>query len=392
MQADDLGRYIKKKPSDFIVEEILPFEPLDKGSYKLFRLKKSNLSTIQVIRFLSQLFSIKPSQIGFAGLKDKFAVTTQFITVTQDIQTPDRICYQNLRGKWIRREKIDFEKEHGFCIETAGFTEKPLEIGKNKGNRFLIKIYNLTKEDRKRFYENLEVVKNFGSPNYFGEQRFGSVKGRNDFIFMYLLKGEVEKALKLYFSIKGSVKNWGRWEDLYRDLRGKVEQYERDLILGLKRGLPPEKAIRILPKNIRLMFNFAFQSYLWNEYLRRYIEKKYPFKRVSFIHGWKLSFYREIYDLDYLKNLKIPYTGKQFIPEDRLLTDIINKILKETGIKETDFEKEVAGIKVLTDGLRDAIFYPEDFKISGKTKKTITVSFFLPAGSYATVLLRNLIF
>ena len=388
----DLGRYIKKKPSDFIVEEELPFEPLNKGSYKLFRLKKSNLSTIQVIRFLSKLLGIKPSQIGFAGLKDKFAITTQFITIPQDIQAPDHICYQNYGGKWIKKEKIDFQKEQGFCAESIGFTDKPLELGGNRGNRFLIKIHNLTKEDRRRFYTNLQIIKNYGSANYFGEQRFGSVKGRNDFIFLYLLKGETEKALKLYFSIKGSVKNWGRWEDLYRDLRGRLEQYERDLILGLKRGLSPEKAIRILPKNIRLMFNFAFQSYLWNEYLRRYIEKKYPFKRVGFIHDWKLSFYKEVYDLEYLKNLKIPYTGKEYPTEDSSLRDIIEKTLKESGIKDTDFEKEVAGIKVLTDGLRDAIFFPEDFRVAEKTKSSITVSFFLPTGSYATVLLRNLIF
>ncbi len=388
----DLGRYIKKKPSDFIVEEVLPFEPLNKGSYKLFRLKKNNLSTIQVIRFLSKLLGIKPSQIGFAGLKDKFAITTQFITVPQDIPVPDRVCYQIYGGKWIKKEKIDLQKEHGFCAELIGFTEKPLVLGENKGNRFLIKIHNLTKEDRKRFYSNLQIVRNYGSANYFGEQRFGSVKGRNDFIFLYLLKGETEKALKHYFSIKGSVKNWGKWEELYRDFRGKLEQYERDLILGLKRGLSPEKAVRILPKNIRLMFNFAFQSYLWNEYLRKYIEKKYPFKRVSFINRWKLSFYTEVYDLEYLKNLKIPYTGREYPPEDELLADIIEETLKESGIKEKDFGKEVAGIKVLTDGLRDAVFFPEDFKVVEKTKNSIRVSFFLPTGSYATVLLRNLIF
>ncbi|WP_456466043.1 tRNA pseudouridine(13) synthase TruD [Persephonella sp.] len=387
----DLGRYIKKKPSDFIVEEVLPFKPLNKGSYKLFRLKKSNLSTIQVIRFLSKLLGVKPSQIGFAGLKDKFAITTQFITIPQDIPVPDCVCYQIYGGKWVKKEKIDLQKEHGFCAELIGFTEKPLEIGENKGNRFLIKIHNLTKEDRKRFYSNLQIVMNYGSANYFGEQRFGSVKGRNDFIFLYLLKGETEKALKHYFSIKGSVKNWGKWEELYRDFRGKLEQYERDLILGLKRGLSPEKAIKILPKNIRLMFNFAFQSYLWNEYLRKYIEKKYPFKRVGFINRWKLSFYTEVYDLEYLKNLKIPYTGRGYPPEDELLADIIEKTLKESGIKEKDIGKEVAGIEVLTDGLRDAVFFPEDFKVVEKTKNSIRVSFFLPTGSYATVLLRNLV-
>ncbi|SNZ11045.1 tRNA pseudouridine13 synthase [Persephonella hydrogeniphila] len=388
----DLEKFIKRRPADFIVEEVLPFKPQEKGKYKLYELKKSNLSTLQVVRFIASLLKIKPSEIGFAGLKDKIAVTTQYITLPESVNFLENISYLYHGGRWIKADKINFENQTGFSMKFTGFTQTPLSLGDNLGNRFIIKIDNIDKDRRKVFYSNLEVVKKFGCANYFGEQRFGSVKGRNDFIFLYLLKGNIEKAMKIYFSIKGNIKNWGKWEALYRDLKGKLEQYERDLILGLKRGLPPEKAVRILPKNIRLMFNFAFQSYMWNEYLRKYIEAKYPFKRVSFIHNWKLSFYTEVYDIEYLKNLQIPYTGKEFLIEDKTLKEIIKRTLEEHSITEDLFDKELIGIKVLTDGLRNAVFFPEEFKIVQKTKNTITVKFFLPAGSYATILLRNLLF
>ncbi|WP_457643641.1 tRNA pseudouridine(13) synthase TruD [Persephonella sp.] len=387
----ELGKHIKKKPSDFVVEEVPSIDISSSGRYPVYLLKKSGLSTLQVVRFLSYRYRIKPSDIGFAGLKDKVAITTQYLTFPPDIPIPERECFKHHSGKWLKQDRLNYEQETGFCIEKVGYTEEKLQLGQIKGNLFRIKIHSLGKELRRRFYENLQQVELYGCPNYFGEQRFGSIKGTNDFIFLHILKGEFEKALKIYFSIKGDIKNWGNWEAFYRDFRGKVEQYERDLILGLKRGLSFEKAFRILPKNIRLMFNFAFQSYMWNEYLRRYIEARYPFVRVPFMGRWRLSFYTDVDDIGYLKNLEIPYTGREFPPEDKLLKKIIDDTIRELGIGEDAFGKEVGGIKLLTDGLRKAVFIPENLRVVSKTKNSITLSFFLPAGSYATVLIRRLL-
>ncbi|ACO03560.1 MAG TPA: tRNA pseudouridine(13) synthase TruD [Persephonella sp.] len=387
-----LEYYIKKELSDFIVEEVFDKEIKEKGDYQIFILTKSNLSTIQVVRFLASFYRLKPSDIGFAGLKDRFAITKQYLSFPSDINIPERVVFQLRNGKWEKTDNVDFSRSTAFSLEKIGYSDSPIKLGDNRGNLFSIKIHNLNREMRRLFYENLDRAKIYGFPNYFGEQRFGSVKGRNDFIFLYLLKGETEKALKLYFSIKGSVKNWGNWEKLYRDLRGVLENYERDLILGLKRGLSFEKAVRILPKNIRLMFNFAFQSYLWNEYLRRYIEKKYPYKRVPFIHNWYLSYYIELYDLEYMKDLKIPYLNRDYRTEDDLLKGIIEKTLEEKGIREEHYGKEIAGIKVLTDGERPAITFPQDIRITDKTKKSLRINFFLPTGSYATVFLRALLY
>ncbi|NPA53120.1 MAG: tRNA pseudouridine(13) synthase TruD [Aquificae bacterium] len=95
--------------------------------------------------------------------------------------------------------------------------------------------------------------------------------------------------------------------------------------------------------------------------------------------------------MDYLKNLEIPYTGKVFKIEDDILKRIIKETLKKYKIREEDIEREVIGIKVLTDGKRKAIVFPKDLKVKHKKDDSLELDFFLPAGSYATILLRNIL-
>ncbi len=383
-----LYNHFKKNISDFIVEEKL--KSIEGGDYPLYILKKSNVSTIEAIRVLAGFFKIHPADIGFAGLKDKFGITTQYITLIKR-DFPEELCFVKKHGKWVKDRFISHVEDTGFCIKRVGTYYKKLEIGELAGNYFSITLRNLSKEQKKRIYHNIEIVKQFGFPNYFGEQRFGNIKGQKHFILPYLLKGDFNKAVEIYLKNKGYHGKLDSWEEVYRRLRGKLEIYERDFILGLKRGLKPEKAFRILPKNIRLMFNFAYQSFLWNKYLSRYIKEKYPYKSVEFINNWRLNFYLRVYDIEYLKNLEIPYTGKEFLIEDDILKKIIKDTLREHKIKEGDIEREIVGIKVLTDGKRKAIAFPENFRITKKTDKSLSLKFFLPSGSYATILLRNLL-
>ncbi|WP_163328670.1 tRNA pseudouridine(13) synthase TruD [Desulfurobacterium thermolithotrophum] len=381
---------IKREPKDFIVEEIPILEPKEEGKYYFVKLKKSNVSTLEALRVISRLLKIPLKEVGFAGLKDRYAITEQYLTVPINYQI-EKKCFKLVNNRWEEVNSVNFEKEMGFCLEVLGYVEKSLSLGDLKGNRFIITVKNFEKNMRERFYKNLELVKSYGFPNYFGEQRFGSVKSRDDFVLRYLLKGDFDGALRSYFFGKSSVDYWGDWRKLYKTLSPALEEYEKDLIRGLMRGLTAEKAFRILPKNVRLMFNFAFQSFLWNEYLREYIEAKYPFERVPFINNWKLSYYTQVYDIDYLRKLEILYTGHQFSPVDETLKKIIKKVQQKYEIKKEWFDKEVGGMRVMTDGLRKAVVFPEELKILEKTKRTIKLKFSLPPGSYATVLLRFLL-
>ena len=380
---------IKTRPEDFVVEEIPVLEPKESGRFYLVELKKRNVSTLEALRVLSRFLKIPLKEVGFAGLKDKFAVTTQYLTVPTDYSV-EEACFRLNRG-WERADGVNWNSDVAFCVKPLGKVDRPLTLGDLKANRFTVVIRNFEKSLRKRFYRNYEIVKRYGFPNYFGEQRFGSVKGRDDFVLKYMLKGDFEGALRSYFFGSSSVDYWGNWRELYKILSPTLEEYEKDLIKGLMRGLTPEKAFRILPKNVRLMFNFAYQSFLWNEYLREYVEEKYPFVRVPFINNWKLSYWIEVWDKDRLKKLEIPYTGHVHRPTDRTLKRVIRKVQSKYGVKEEWFDREIAGIVVMTDGLRKAWVSPNSFKVLEKTKDRMKVTFTLPSGSYATVLLRFLL-
>ena len=379
---------IKTKPEDFVVEELPNLTPGDEGKFWFLKLKKRDTSTLEALRVISRFLKVPLKKIGFAGLKDRYAVTTQYLTVPVEFEVRNAAFAYD--GRWKEVPAFDF-KGMGFTVEVVGKVNRPLTLGDLKGNRFTVTVRNFEKNLRERFYRNYEVVKRFGFPNYFGEQRFGSVKSRDDFVLRYLLRGDFDGALRSYFFGKSSVDFWGDWRRLYKTLSPALEEYEKDLIRGLMRGLTPEKAFRILPKNVRLMFNFTFQSFLWNECLRLYVEEKYPFVRVPFINNWKLSYYLEVDDWERLKELQIPYTGREYPPEDEVLKRVMEKVFRRYGVKEEWFNAEVGGMVVMTDGLRRAVVEPEGFKVLEKTKRSMKLTFTLPPGSYATVLLRFLL-
>ncbi len=384
-----LYSHIKTEPEDFVVEEIPSIDFLGGESFDVFRLKKRGVSTFEAIKVFTEFLRCPFEDVGFSGLKDKFAITTQYITVPSGRVNKDCCVFIYEKG-WKKVESVKDEKSW-FCFERVGKTAEALFPGKIKGNRFTVKIRNFEKTMRKKFYKNLQIVKLYGFANYFGEQRFGSVKSKEDFILRYVLKGDFETALKIYFLGKKKTGDVVDWREVYVVLKPKLEEYERDMFEGLLRGLSYEKAFMIFPKNLRLMFNFAFQSFLWNEILARYIDKKYFSVQVPFLNNWKLYFYTDVFDFDYLKKLKIPYTGDRYSVEDKLLKEIMSEVFRESGVKKEFFNNEVGGIRLLTDGLRRAVVVPENFKIVSKTKRDITLSFELPPGSYATILLRKLL-
>ncbi|WP_297444760.1 tRNA pseudouridine(13) synthase TruD [Desulfurobacterium sp.] len=382
-----LYSHIKKIPEDFVVEEVPALKVVSEGAFDVFILKKRNVSTLEAVRIISKLLKFSLKSIGFAGLKDKYAVTTQYITVPSGKITEEKLSFYN-DGRWRVGKR---QSNSSFEIKFIGKSKKPLTIGNIYGNKFTIKIRNFEKSMREKFYRNLQTVKLYGFPNYFGEQRFGSVKSRDDFVLRYILKGDFVKALKVYFLGKEKIDMLTDWQNIYKVLKPTLEEYEKDLLRGLLKGLPAEKAFRILPKNIRVMFNFAFQSYLFNRILGEYILNKYSYRQVPFINNWKLYFYLEVPDFEYFKNLQIPYTGKNLPPEDSLLKKVMKKVFKEEKVTPSVFDMEIAGMKVMTDGQRKAVVIPENFKIVSKTKKDVTIQFILPPGSYATILLRALL-
>ncbi len=372
---------IKAKPEDFFVKEIIDIPLKDKGEYAYYRLKKKDRNTVDIVRELAQKFRLPVKDITFAGLKDKNAVTEQYLAIKGLKNPPERV------------------EGDSYKLTLVGFADQPLELGKFKGNYFEIVVRNLTKRERENAERNIPFVEKYGFANYFGEQRFGSIKNAKEFLIKHLLRHKYEEALREYllsysdWRMKRRLKKlWGNWREFLKAMP-KAATYERKVVEELAKGVSFKQAFMALPKNVRLMFAFTFQSYLWNRYLYRFVVRYFPHCRVpAGIKDWEYAFYTKMNDaiFEEIKDLEIPYLGIEYKPQNPKVERVIREILEEEGITPEILKEERIGIKLFTDGVRKAIAIPQGLRMERVSRSAVKLSFVLPPGSYATVLLRKL--
>jgi tRNA pseudouridine13 synthase len=148
---------IKTTPDDFAVEEVLGFEPSDEGEHVFLRIEKRGENTDYVARLIARLAGVKRRDIGYAGLKDRHGRTVQWFSVQLPGQAgPD---WRELESATVR--VLDVRRNR-----------RKLRRGATTGNRFDITIRELAGE-RADLEQRLAQIAERGVPNYFGAQRFG---------------------------------------------------------------------------------------------------------------------------------------------------------------------------------------------------------------------------
>ncbi|VAW98863.1 tRNA pseudouridine(13) synthase [hydrothermal vent metagenome] len=153
-----LGKGILKKiPDDFIVTETLSFPFSDEGEHAYLKIRKTGQNTQWVCQRLARHFSVKERDIGYAGLKDRHAITTQWFSFP---------C------KFISDEKIESFAEEGIEILEQQRHSGKLRKGAIKYNQFEIRLHEVD-ADQLNLIERLKLIQQHGVPNYFDEQRFG---------------------------------------------------------------------------------------------------------------------------------------------------------------------------------------------------------------------------
>lgn len=153
---------LKTEPDDFIVEEILSFEPEGSGEHAFLYIEKAGENTEYIARLLARHAGVRQRDIGFAGLKDRHGRTRQWFSVW-------------LPGKSDPDWSI-LESDHLKILQISRHARK-LKRGILSGNRFAIRMRHW-QGDRELTERQLQWIKTQGFPNYFGEQRFGH-QGRN---------------------------------------------------------------------------------------------------------------------------------------------------------------------------------------------------------------------
>jgi tRNA pseudouridine13 synthase len=161
---------LKQNPSDFRVDEVLGFEPDGMGPHGLFLLEKTGMTTGQLVGALSKITRVSERDIGYCGLKDKHAVTTQWVSLPLPPKHPP-----HTDPDWFAA------LPNGVRVVRWARHRKKIRRGIHQGNRFTLVIHHVTGEDA-GFEQRLAILNLQGFPNYFAEQRFGHQGGNYDLL------------------------------------------------------------------------------------------------------------------------------------------------------------------------------------------------------------------
>ncbi len=378
---------IKVIDEDFIVEERAGISLDNEGDFGVYLLRKKGWNTVDILNHISRILKIPITSISYGGKKDKHGITYQFITI---------------------KDRRDFSREEKyFSLKLLGRAQRPMGPDLIISNHFKITLRNI--KNSENILKNLEEIKKFGVPNFFNDQRFRSFDPRRGFFGERVLKKQWNGALQVFLTsvtpeMKGDekrrreefFKNWRDWDKCLEIAESPIE---KKIFKILREEGNFAKALHTIPKEEVSMLYSSYQSHLWNEVLRRLLKIK--IKEIIEVKGIEgpYLFWEEIDDetFSYLKNLKIPTPSAKMIFYDVLAKDIFEEILKERGIKRSNFRTSVLRKAYFRSFQRRAIVVPEDLKVIEegedelyRGKRKIKIEFSLPRGSYATMVTKRL--
>jgi len=383
---------LKQYPRDFIVEEISSIVPsTDKDNYCIFLLEKEEMDTFEALRYISKKWQIPTNEIGYAGLKDKHALTKQWISV------PSQCDANPFHKNRIRTQFI------GYCNDK-------IKIGELLGNRFLINVRDIKKDQIESIQNRLNEIKKTGVLNYFDSQRFGSVIKQN-FIAKSILQGDIETAVKWFLTlyqksesryIKNDkrliLSNWSNLSTLsindYR-LKAVVDEY-----LKTKDWLASYKKI---PVRLRELIKNAYQSYLWNKCIMKILNDLISTKdlfSVKYAAGI-LLFFRDIPPKIFLKFPEEFPTISHNMNSSNEESSVINEIISQENISFEDLKDYEKTGTYFSTHLRKVLVTPKNLRKSPFDKDMVNsignqscfkveLNFELPKGSYATIVTKSI--
>jgi len=337
--------YFRQSPRDFVVEEIPLYEFSGEGEHLILNIRKKGLSTAELVGIIARYLGIKNREIGYAGLKDKHAMTKQYISIHKKYEEAmESFTHDNIKilSKTMHKNKI--------------------KIGHLKGNRFYIKLKKVNPTSAQKIDEVLKNIDKFGMPNFFGYQRFGN-NGDNHILGKKLAKGEARE----------------------RNPRIKkllINAYQSHLFnLWLSKRVEINTLINNFEvKELESILNMS------NNQVQKLKNQEHPFKLINgdimqhYPYGRLFDYTGDEEDIQRFNDRNISVTGLLCGKKVKLSSDM-------AGVIEKDFDDEIN-----VDGTRRyAWIYPTD--IEGRFNKIeaqYELNFTLPKGSYATVLLEEI--
>ncbi|MCW4034261.1 MAG: tRNA pseudouridine(13) synthase TruD [Candidatus Bathyarchaeota archaeon] len=425
-QPDGFGGKIRQLLDDFVVEEVLvdgslaqvtppvdAWEPVGEGHYLIAVLVKRRWDTFFAVKEVAKRLHISQKRIRFAGIKDTKALTGQHISL-QNVSA-DQVLEASIKDIILYPKHFSKERMYSQLIQ---------------GNRFHLTIRNIDHsideitEQAQQTKQEIEAVG--GVPNFFGHQRFGTIRPNTHLVGKYLTLNDAQKAAQAFLGepsihehpeaqkarqhlqdtndFQAAIENFPRFLKYERFMLHHLVKYPNDFV----------GAFRTLPRRLRKLFVQGYQSYLFNRFLSERIRQQIPLHEPQVgdyalkldAYGLPTEEYEQVTEAN-LQTLSVainegkmcvgaPLVGPNQPPSMGVQGEIEQKILKEENVNPDDFkisfmpEATAEGkVRAMLNPAKDLALeeISEDSENSGK--QMIKLGFTLNRGSYATVFLRE---
>lgn len=387
-----IGGRIKTRTEDFFVQEIPLYEPTGEGEHVYCEIQKVGMTTLDAVDRIAGALGVSTRDIGYAGMKDARAISRQTFSIfgtteqaVMDLQIP------GLTFQWAAR--------HG----------NKLRLGHLAANRFAIRIREVEPSAVIKAKPVFGELVTRGIPNYFGEQRFGR-RGDNDALGAALVRGDNKALLHL---LLGNPKPGlddphtvtARTAFDASDFEAAMKAFprrnglERRILARFIKTRRPGASVRAIDERLRRLWVSALQSKLFNDVVAARIAS------IDTLHDGDLAYKHDngaVFHVDSASTeqprcdaFDISPTGplvgyRMTMPTGQPLA-IETGVLDAAHLKPEDFR--VAGRLKVKGARRPLRIKPTDPAIEGGVDEHgpfVLLAFTLPAGSFATVLLREI--
>jgi tRNA pseudouridine13 synthase len=398
-----IGGEIRARIEDFLVDEEPLYQPSGEGEHIYLFVEKRGRSTHQAVDALARHFGVERRAVGYAGLKDTRAITRQVFSV----HTP---------GKSFK-DYPDFGDEHMSVLWADMHTNK-LRVGHLRGNRFSIRIRGVRAVDARSALRVVDRLEREGVPNLLGEQRFGARANNHEVARLDLLEryGEMLDALIGPGETEPEGDQLGAAREAYArgDYAGALAQTPRYFeaesaaLRTLAKGGDAAKAVRAIPSRDRQFWMNALQSFVFNKVVSERLAAGTLGAVVPGDLAWKHD-NGAVFAVDEATGadaetkaraarFEISPSGPIWGPKMTLASGETDRVeveaLAGTGVTIEHIAAWEKRTKTPAPGARRPLRIPLlDPDVEGGADEHgeyVRVAFELPAGSYATVVLREI--
>jgi tRNA pseudouridine13 synthase len=383
---------LKQTPADFRVEELTAVSPAADGPFAFYRLHKIGWTTPDALQAVCRHWNLRWNQLGYGGLKDRHADTTQYVSILHG--PPRNLSHQRIELTYL------------------GQLHQPYSSRDITANRFAVTLRAISPPEEDAIRRAADQVARTGVPNYFDDQRFGSVTADGRFVARELVHGRFEEALKLVLTApyefdRADAKrekqtltaHWGDWPTCKAKL---PKGHARSLVTYLCDHPTGFKgAVARLRPELQGLYLSAYQSDLWNRVLAKWLTANFPPEYLGTLrqHRGELPAPVAVPDTvaERWERLVIPLPSPRLKPDpvadylphlDAVLAEeqLTLKQLKVPGLDKPFFSKGERAACLRPAGLAAD---PGDDELN-RGRRKLLLTFDLPRGCYATMVVKRL--